>query len=81
MTPEVRLSRGDRRHSIFNSFPTPRVRVHVSPFVTRGEHRAERKADPDEADDLSAARGILFLGLAGVAMWALIGFAYWFIAR
>jgi hypothetical protein len=81
MVQEARRDHGDRRQAIFNAFPAPRVRVRVTPSTIRAQHGDTATTQADEADDLRAARGILFIGLAGIALWALIGLAYGFIAR
>jgi len=81
MARELRLNHGERRQAILNAFPTPRVRVHVSPYATPAPQRGAQTTRPDEDDDLLSARGILYSAMLGIGVWVLIGFIVWFIVR
>lgn len=81
MARELRLTRFERRQAILNAFPTPSVRVRVSPYATPARQLGTQTTRPDEDDDLLSARGILYSALLGIGLWALIGLIAWFIAR
>jgi hypothetical protein len=85
MPRDVKLARVDRRQAIPNEFPAPRARMWITTFEDPFDHgrsnEAAQPGDPDEDDDLRAARGILTAGLLSIGLWAVIGLVVWLIAR
>lgn len=77
MTREVRLGLIERRRAMFHAHPTPRVRVHVTPYSPS----VDRAGDQYDADNLRSARGLLTATLLSVAFWMVVGFFAWLIAR